>query len=369
VVLVGIIALIAGGLNLGLDFKSGRTMTLVFSNAVGQEELRAAFSDLGYQDASIQHSPKNAFIISDIEVDMDQLVVDLEGSFDTTVRTAELGPQGAGNDTVAIIVGAEVAEEEFGAELEARGYGNVTFENETLDGYLVRVGEPEDQDPTAAAAGVTEQERIKRSLTDEFGPVDDLDDYARISPEIAAERVAATGEAVAVAAVAILLYIAWSFRKIPNSFRFGVCAILVLVHDAFVVLTVFSLFRLEVNSFFIIALLTVMGYGVNNIIVVFDRVRENRGRYLNLPFATVVNMSIMESLTRSLNTSLTTLLVLLSLLLLGGPTIYSFVLALAIGVVAATYSSLFVAGQLLVAWEHGELARLFRWIPRPRRQV
>ncbi len=367
VILVGIISLAVFGLNVGLDFKSGRTMTLVFIDPVEQEDLRAAFGDLGYADATIQHSPKNAFLLTSFEGDGNQLAAELEEAFDTTIRTAELGPQGAGNGTLAIILGEAVPEQDFGAELEAVGYGNVTFAGATLDSYLVRIGELEDQDPTAAAAGLPEQERIKAELASEFGPLDDLD-YARISPAVASERVAATGMAVAVAAVAILLYIAWSFRRMQRSFRFGVCAILVLIHDALIVLTVFSLFQLEVNSFFIIALLTVMGYGVNNIIVVFDRIRENRGRHLNLPLGTVVNMSITESLTRSLNTSLTTLLVLLALLLFGGPTIYSFVLALTIGVVAATYSSLFIAGELLVAWDNGELGRLFRWIPFPLRR-
>jgi preprotein translocase subunit SecF len=135
------------------------------------------------------------------------------------------------------------------------------------------------------------------------------------------------------------------------------------MHDILIVLTIFSLFRLEVNSFFIIAILTVIGYGVNNIIVVFDRIRENRGRHINASLDTVVNISITETLTRSLNTSLTTLFVLLALFLFGGSTIHNFVLALIVGVVACAYSSLFIASQLLVAWDHGELARLFKWIP------
>jgi preprotein translocase subunit SecF len=180
---------------------------------------------------------------------------------------------------------------------------------------------------------------------------------------VATERIRYTSYALLVAAIGILVYIAWAFRRLASSFRFGVCAILAIVHDVLIVLTVFSLFRLEVNSFFIIAVLTVIGYGVNNIIVVFDRIRENRTRHIQASFDNVVNMSITETLTRSVNTSLTTLLVLLALLFFGGSTIQSFVLALTIGVVAATYTSLFIASELLVAWESGELGRLFRWLP------
>jgi len=380
VILVGIISLIAGGLNLGLDFKSGVTMTLVFSEPVAQEDLRAAFGDLGYEDATIQHSPKEAFLLSAFEGDSNDLAVSLEEAFDTTVRTADLGPQPTGNDTLAIIFGTTVTEASFSDWLQTSGHGNVTFTAATLDSYLVRIGAPQEGDETTGAgieqggnettggtSGLSEQEHIKAELTSEFGPVDYLD-YDSISEAVASERVVATGKAVAVAALGILLYIAWSFRKLQKSFRFGVCAIVALVHDGLIVLTVFSLFRLEVNSLFIIAILTVIGYGVNNIIVVFDRIRENRGRHVTQPFDTIVNMSATETLTRSINTSLTTLLVLLALVLFGGATIHSFVLALAVGVVAATYSSLFIAPQLLVAWEFGEMDRLFSWIPWLRRR-
>ncbi len=369
VILVGIISLIAGGLNLGLDFKPGVTMTLVFGEPVAQEDLRVAFGDLGYQDATIQHSPKEAFLLPAFEGDLDKLAVSLEEAFNTTVRTADLGPQPTGNHTLAVILGTAVPEGSFGDWMKTSGYGNVTFTAATLDSYLVRIGAAkEGEGPTAGAAGLSEQDHIKTELTSEFGSVDYLD-YDSISESVASERVTATAKAVAVASLGILLYIAWSFRKLQKSFRFGVCAIVALVHDGLIVLTVFSLFRLEVNSLFIIAILTVIGYGVNNIIVVFDRIRENRGRHLSQPFDTIVNMSATETLTRSINTSLTTLLVLLALVLFGGTTIHSFVLALTVGVIAAAYSSLFIAPQLLVAWEFGELGRLFRWIPFPRRRT
>jgi len=168
---------------------------------------------------------------------------------------------------------------------------------------------------------------------------------------------------VIAAAAGILLYITWAFRKLVHPISYGACAIVALVHDALIVLGVFSLFSLQVDSMFIIALVTVIGYSVNDTIVVFDRIRENRRRDIGTDFASVVNGSLTETLGRSLNTSLTTLLVLLALLLLGGATIHNFVLALTIGIIAGTYSSIFIAAPLVVLWERGELGRLFDWIP------
>jgi len=365
VILIGIISLIVSGLNVGLDFKPGVTMTLIFSEPVQPEDLRAGFAGIGYEEAVVQHSPKDAFLLPDFELgskDREQLTGDLQDALGTTIRTAVFAAQGAGNGTTALILGKEVPEADLEEGLTNLGYGNVTPESVTLDSFLVRIGQPEREDSGGTDTGLTEQQRIKVALASEFGPVDYID-YDSISQAVASERVRYTSYAVLVAAIGILLYIAWAFRKLEKSFRFGVCAIIALVHDILIVLTVFSLFRLEVDSFFIIAVLTVIGYGVNNIIVVFDRIRENRVRHINASFDTLVNMSITETLTRSLNTSLTTLLVLLALLLFGGTTIYNFVLALTIGVVACTYSSLYIAPQLLVSWEFGELGRLFRWLP------
>ncbi len=370
VILIGLISLIVSGLNVGLDFKPGVTMTIIFDDPVEQDSLRASFADIGYGEAVIQHSPKDAFLLQDFAPkaeDRDQLVEDLQAKFGTTIRTAEFDLQETGNGTLAIMFGKAVSDADLGDELTNLGYGNIIFASRTMDSFLVRIGEPEEPASTEAAVSLTEQARIKEALESEFGPVDYLD-YDSISQAVASERVLYTGYAVLAAALGILLYVAWAFRKLASSFRFGVSAILALVHDVLIVLTVFSLFKLEVNSFFIIAILTVIGYGVNNTVVVFDRIRENRARHLSASLDTIVNISTTETLTRSLGTSLTTLLVLLALLLFGGSTIHNFVLALTIGVVASTYSSLFTAGQFLVAWDKGELGRLFRWIPIPRQR-
>jgi preprotein translocase subunit SecF len=168
--------------------------------------------------------------------------------------------------------------------------------------------------------------------------------------------------------VGILAYLSWAFRRVRNPWRYGTCAVFALVHDALLVLGVFSilgrLFHIELDALFITAVLTVIGFSVHDTIVVFDRIRENLGRYVGESFETVVNHSLTQTLGRSLNTSITVLLTLTTLLLFGGVTIRTFVLALIIGIAAGTYSSIFNASLLLVIWENGELARFFGRGPR-----
>lgn len=163
--------------------------------------------------------------------------------------------------------------------------------------------------------------------------------------------------AVLIASTAILIYIAFAFRQVSHpvsSWKFGLCAIAALIHDVLVVVGVFSIlgyfFHVEVDSLFITALLTVMGFSVHDTIVVFDRIRENLKKHSSLSFEVNVNNSILETLNRSLNTSITVVLVLVMLLLFGGESIRWFVVALLIGMVAGTYSSIFNASQLLVVW-------------------
>jgi preprotein translocase subunit SecF len=164
--------------------------------------------------------------------------------------------------------------------------------------------------------------------------------------------------AIIVASLAIVLYIALAFRNVPapaSPWRFGVAAIVALLHDVLLLLGVFSLLgvflNVEVNALFVTAVLTVMGFSVHDTIVVFDRVRENLRRERK-EFDEIVNDSILETFVRSLNTSLTVLLTLLALFLFGGQSIRLFVLALIIGIASGTYSSIFNATPLLVTWQH-----------------
>lgn len=178
-----------------------------------------------------------------------------------------------------------------------------------------------------------------------------------VSPMVARGTVRNTIIAIIVASVGILLYISWAFRKMPKPIRWGTCAIIALVHDLVVVIAVFSILGwlagVEVDALFVTGVLAVVGISVNNIVVVFDRIRENLKRGVSTDFEVVANFGIIESLGRSLNTGLATLFVLVALYLLGGVTTHNLVLVLLIGIATGVYSSLCIAGQLLVVWDKG----------------
>ncbi len=184
-------------------------------------------------------------------------------------------------------------------------------------------------------------------------------DNASVTGSVASETTRNAFLAVLAASVLILLYIWFAFRKVDKPWRYGTCAIIALLHDVLVVLGVFSilgwLFNLQIDALFITALLTVVGFSVHDTIVVFDRIRENTHRRTSETFDQVVNASLVQTMARSLNTSLTVIFTLTALTLFGGTTIRAFTLALLVGIVSGTYSSIFNASMLRVMWERGEL--------------
>ena len=188
-------------------------------------------------------------------------------------------------------------------------------------------------------------------------------DNATVSASVASETTRNAFLAVLAAAVFILLYISFAFRKVFRPWRYGACAIIALLHDVLVVLGVFSILgwtlHVQVDALFITALLTVVGFSVHDTIVVFDRIRENMTRRTSETFEQVVNASLVQTMARSLNTSLTVLFTLSALTLFGGTTIRTFTLALLIGIFSGTYSSIFNASMLLVMWERGEFVFKF----------
>jgi len=192
-------------------------------------------------------------------------------------------------------------------------------------------------------------------------------DYYTVSPIIATETGRNAAIAVMVAAIFMLLYIAWAFRRMPKPIRWGTCAIIALVHDVLVVTGIFSILGwaagIQIDAMFITGMLTVVGYSVNNTVVVFDRIRENVSKGISKDFEVTVNSSILETVARSLNTSLTTLFVILAIFLFGGVTIRYFILVLLIGVISGTYSSMCLAGPLLVIWDKKEWGRFVSWLP------
>ncbi len=192
----------------------------------------------------------------------------------------------------------------------------------------------------------------------------DVQRFESVGPAIGAEVAQRAGLAVGVAALGILLYISYAFRKVDHAVRYGVAAIVAMLHDVLVVLGLEAILGhflgWEVNSLFLTALLTVIGFSVHDTIVVFDRIRENRRLHRRLSYDVLVNHSIVQTLDRSINTQLTVMFTLLALLLFGGVTTHHFVTVLLIGVFSGTYSSIFNAAPILVVWENQEWRTWFR---------
>jgi preprotein translocase SecF subunit len=230
-------------------------------------------------------------------------------------------------------------------ELSSLGYPNSLVQGLEGGSYLIRTQE----------LSADEKTRLESALQQKFGRVNE-DQFFSVSPLVAAETVRNTAIAVAVSLIGMLLYMAWAFRKVPNSFRFGTCAIVALLHDVVVIVGVFaivgSILSWQVDLLFITGILTIVGYAINNTIVVFDRIRENASRGLSSDFAGMVNNSIVQTLTRSLNTTLTTIFGILALMLFVGSSLQNLNVVLLVGLTAGFFSSVFVAPLLLLVW-HG----------------
>nr|ABZ09345.1 putative export membrane protein [uncultured marine microorganism HF4000_APKG7H23] len=257
-------------------------------------------------------------------------------------------------------------------QLSAIGHEGAIVQATGGNSFFIRLGELEQEELDGEGNVVNPggRQEVEEALG-ELSPVD-VQSFDSISAVVGAETVRAAIIAVAFAAVVILFYITWAFRRVPSPFRYGTAAVVALVHDVVIVLGVFSILgrtvNMEVNAMFIIGVLTVIGYSVNDTIVVFDRVRENVLRYQGATIVEMVNLSIRETVGRSFNTSITLLVVVVALLIFGGPTIQPLLLVLLVGVVVGTYSSIFVASLMLVSWETGELGRALRrlTLSRPR---
>jgi preprotein translocase subunit SecF len=186
-----------------------------------------------------------------------------------------------------------------------------------------------------------------------------------VGPTVGKEVASRAAIAVAIAGLAVVIYVTYAFRGIPHAFRYGICAIIAMVHDVALVMSLVTIggkyFGWQVDSLFLTALLTVIGFSVQDKIVVFDRIRENTGTLRRLPFEQLVNHSIIQTLQRSINTQLMTVeFMLLSLALFGGVTLREFAVILLVGLLSGTYSSIFIAAPILVVWEKKEWRTWFK---------
>lgn len=234
--------------------------------------------------------------------------------------------------------------DELTDELAAIGYDGAIVQETGSEDFIIRL-------PTITDA---EKNTLQAELADAFGAVTERS-FESVDPVIASQTTRIAVIAVALASLGILLYLTWAFRRMPKPLHYGAVAVGAVLHDVLAVLGVYALlsalFGWEINLVFIIGVLAVIGYSVNNTVVIFDRIRENKLRRVAPDFEGVVNRSVTETLVRSINTSLTTIIVVLALMLFVGATIQNLAVVMLIGIVVGTYDSVFVAPAVLVAWD------------------
>jgi len=269
-----------------------------------------------------------------------------------------LGTDFTGGTSMILQFSPPVEQSQLREEMAELGYDKATIQNAGEGNFIIHVREITSKDA--------------RELAGELGTALDsqveITDYYLVSGTVAAKTARNAVIAVIIAAVAMMFYIVWAFRRMPSPFRWGTCAIIALIHDVFIIAGIFSILGwlagVEIDALFITGLLAVVGYSINNTVVVFDRIRENVSRHIRPDFAETVNDSLIDTLGRCLNTALTTLFVLLALFLFGGATIHYFVLVLLLGVIIGTYSSVCISSQLLVVWEKREWRALLPFTKR-----
>ena len=205
-----------------------------------------------------------------------------------------------------------------------------------------------------------EYDSVTSSIAKKLGDYDEIR-FTTIGPKIGETMKRKATTALVIALIAIVFYIAYAFRRVPkrvSPWRFGMCAIIALVHDILIVLGMFAIMGFEVDAFFITALLTIMGFSVHDTIVVFDRIRENlKSQGRDDTFGDVADMSLNQTLSRSINTSISTLFTLVALYFLGAESLKIFIFALIIGIVVGTYSSIFIASPVLTIWQERKRLR------------
>ncbi len=283
-------------------------------------------------------------------------VVILIGIISLLVVGLQLGVEFSSGSMMTVSFEQEVEQGQLKQELANLGYPNAIVQRTGEGDFLIRTRELSGGDKT----------QLEDALAARFGNLTEHEFYS-VSPMVASETAQNAAVAVAVAAIGVLLYVTWAFHRMPKPLHYGTSAIVALIHDALVALGVFSvlggLLDWEINLAFIIGILAVIGYSVNNTVVVFDRIRENLKQGVSPDFEVVVNNSLVETLGRSLNTSLTTLFVVLALLFFIGVSIQNFAIVLLMGIIAGTFSSICIAPALLVIWEKKEWGRLIQWLP------
>jgi preprotein translocase SecF subunit len=250
-------------------------------------------------------------------------------------------------------------------EAVSEGQIREVFADRGLESAIVQaLGSPEEHRWQVRTREVTADEvgEILTALEEQVGAIDrDALTFDTVEPAIGSEVARAAGLAILVASLIIVAFMWFSFRNVPNAFRYGVCTIAGMSHNLIIAFGFYALMGIvagwEVDSLFLTAVLTVIGFSVQDVIVVFDRIRENIPKHRNEPFEMVVNRSILETIHRSLATQLNAMFVMVAIILFGGMTIRPFISVLLVGMVSETYSAIFIAVPLLVVWEKASRRR------------
>jgi preprotein translocase subunit SecF len=272
-------------------------------------------------------------------------IIIIPGVFSLIAFGFRLGVDFQSGTSMTMKFGKDITQEQLRQGLSQLDYGEAVIQRTGQGDYVIRVKE----------IAADQRTQLKNDLEKQLSTTIAIRDSFTVSPIIAAETGTNAAMAIIIAAVFMLVYIVWAFRKMPNPLRWGTCAIIALLHDVLVVMGIFSILGwvagVQIDSLFITAMLTVVGYSINNTVVVYDRIRENVRKGISRDFEATVNCSILETMTRCLNTSLTTIFAILAIFLFGGATIHYFSTALLLGVVIGAYDSICISGSLLVVWE------------------
>jgi preprotein translocase SecF subunit len=361
VILPGVAAILAGGLKPGIDFTGGKRLTVIPLNAAAYDgdKFRSALDAIGYNEAVIKLGTigEGTNITQTVTLDLPGIanLPDLERE-DAISRVSQALIQGN------LVAGSQITETVNLQPTPVPEASGTPAAEVTATSALTATGATTGTGTTASTTTTPTEipattEAVSRWRIDEADIVDDI----TVGPVVGRELIGRAFLAILAASAAILIYLTIVFRKVPNAARYGACAIFAIIHDVLVVVGIFAilglLFGVEIDSLFITAMMTIIGFSVHDTIVVFDRVRENLARRRFERFDELVNYSLVQTLARSINTSITVVLTLFALYLFGGTSIHNFVLALLIGIVSGTYSSIFNASMLLVIWEKHEWGR------------
>ncbi len=364
-----LLALAFWQLNPGIDFDGGLELEVRFLREVEERDVAIVANDLALPDAHAGATDEGTFLVTfgleaagDV-AGQDQALVDAlaEEIGPVEVVDARLGADGLSVEA-EFWFPADVSQDDVRDVTRSIGAADARIQQTGDSAFKIRAEEPD-------GGNLDDLRRdLETAMRDQLGDFFVLSS-AGVSGILSAEIASDAGIALTIAAIAILIYISLAFRRLASPGLYGAAAIVALLHDITIVVGLFAILgRLadtEVNAMFVTALLAIIGYSVNDTIVVFDRIRENRLAHPTERFRTSVNAAITQSLGRSLNTSLTLIFALVALFLIGGVTVRPFVLVLLVGAIAGTYSSIGVAAQVVVLWNEGGLYRLLRVGPRP----